>query len=130
MTLALDHLHNGLDKRYIHNDFKPQNVLAFKLIRFAGKDGLPKEPRFKVSDFAHLTPFPTPISRCPKGFDGTYEYTQPKQEQPAPILPLTQSQSLGATLQYMALGVEPIQSREAFIGAGKVLSSRTLILTT
>ncbi|KAJ4381152.1 hypothetical protein N0V86_003499 [Didymella sp. IMI 355093] len=84
---------------------------------------LPEEPLFKLSDFARLTPSPTPIGRPGKGFDGTYEYAPPKQERAAPILPSADIWSLGATLQYMAFGIPPTQSRKAFIwsrkGAGK-----------
>jgi serine/threonine protein kinase len=119
IALALDHIHNGLDKHYVHNDLKPQNILAFKPIGYTEDDRLPEEPTFKVSDFARLTPFPTPIGRGPKGFDGTYEYAPPKQEQAAPVLSSADIWSLGATLQYMALGIDPVQSRKAFIWSRK-----------
>lgn len=123
IALALDHLHNGLDKQYVHNDLEPHNVLAVLPDGYAEKGVLPEEPIFKVSDFARLTPFPAPIGRPSKGFDGTYEYAPPEQEQAAPVLPSADIWSLGATLQYMALGILPVQSREAFIwsrkGAGK-----------
>jgi len=119
VALALDHLHNGLGRRYVHNDLKPQNILAFIPDGYNETDLLPEEPVFKVSDFARLTPWPTPVSGPPKGFDETYEYAPPKQEQAAPVLPSADIWSLDATLQYMALGIEPIQSRKAFVWSRK-----------
>lgn len=65
IALALDHLHNGLDKRHVHNNFKPQNALAPRTIGYSEKNRLPEEPVFKLSDFARLTPFPLPNAQHP-----------------------------------------------------------------
>lgn len=119
VALALDHLHNNLDTRYVHNDLKPQNILAFTPNGYTEYGTLPEEPIFKLADFARLTPWPTPFGRPPIGFDGTYEFAPPAHERVAPVLPSADIWSLGATLQYMAFGIAPIQSREAFVWSRK-----------
>lgn len=119
MALALDYLHNKLGTRYVHNDLKPQNILAFTPTEYIGTGIPPEEPIFKLSDFARLTPWPTPNGRRPQGFDGTYEYGPPAMERVAPILPSADIWGLGTTLQYMALGICPIKTREAFIWSRK-----------
>lgn len=119
MVLALNYLHNELGTRYVHNDFKPQNVLAVVPPDQIGGQTLPEEPIFKLSDFARLTPWPTPKGQHPQGFEGTPEYAPPRLEQIAPVHPSADIWGLGATLQFMALGIVPIQSREAFIRSRK-----------
>ncbi|KAJ8112335.1 hypothetical protein OPT61_g5279 [Boeremia exigua] len=115
MILALDYLHNQLGTRYVHNDFKPANILAAVPTDYVGGHVLPEEPVFKLSDFARLTPWPTPKGKHAQCFDGTPEYAPPLIEQAAPVHPSADIWGLGATLQYMALGIAPIQSREAFV---------------
>ncbi|KAF2622663.1 kinase-like protein, partial [Macroventuria anomochaeta] len=77
MVLALNYLHHELGTRYVHNDFKPQNILAVKPPDHIEGQALPEEPIFKLSDFARLTPWPTPKGQHPQGFDGTPEYAPP-----------------------------------------------------
>jgi serine/threonine protein kinase len=114
MALALHHLHNELDVRYVHNDFKPANILVATPPTHTGNT-LPEEPVFKLADFARLTPWPTPAGQSMRGFRGTPEYAPPKVEQLAPVHNSVDIWGLGATLQYMALGINPTQSRTAFI---------------
>ncbi len=115
MVLALEYLHSQLGTRYVHNDFKPANILAVVPPDQDGCHILPEEPIFKLSDFARLTPWPTPKGKPEQCFEGTPEYAPPIQEQIAPVHPSADIWGLGATLQYMALGIVPVQSREAFI---------------
>ena len=115
MILALNFLHNELGIRYIHNDFKPANVLAIVPSDDIQCRKLPEEPTFKLSDFARLTPWPTPRGKPARRFDGTPEYAPPRHEQRAPVLPSADIWGLGATLQYLALGINPVQSKKAFI---------------
>ncbi|KAF9698133.1 hypothetical protein EKO04_003569 [Ascochyta lentis] len=114
MVLALNYIHHELGIRYVHNDFKPANVLAVTPPDHTDKT-LPEQPIFKLADFARLTPWPTPKGQRSQGFDGTPEYAPPEREQIAPIHPSADIWGLGATLQFMALGIHPTQSRKAFI---------------
>lgn len=123
MVLALEYLHNELGTRYVHNDFKPANILVVAPAEPLGAYTLPEEPVFKLADFARLTPWPTPQGQRPKGYDGTPEYAPPQYEQIAPVHPSADIWGLGATLQYMALGIQPIQSRESFVRSRKVKGS-------
>lgn len=120
MVLALNYIHHELGTRYVHNDFKPQNVLAVTPPEHIGY-GTPEEPIFKLSDFARLTPWPTPQGQRARGFDGTPEYAPPHVEQIAPVQTSADVWGLGATLQFMAFGFLPIQTREAFIRSRKAL---------
>lgn len=115
MALALNYLHRELGVRYVHNDFKPANILAVVPSDETKYQTLPEEPTFKLSDFARLAPWPTPKDKPHQCFDGTPEYAPPRHEQRAPVLPSADIWGLGATLQYMAFGINPIQSKEAFI---------------
>ncbi|KAF1929188.1 uncharacterized protein M421DRAFT_91697 [Didymella exigua CBS 183.55] len=108
--------HDVLHTRYVHNDLKLHNILAFMPREHLEPMILPEEPIFKLSDFARLTPSPTPIGRRARGFDGMYEYAPPAKERVTPpILPSANIWGLGTTPQYMALGMTPIQTRKAFI---------------
>ncbi|KAJ4318633.1 hypothetical protein N0V94_004338 [Neodidymelliopsis sp. IMI 364377] len=118
MALASHHLHNELDVRYVHNDFKPANILVATPLTHTGIT-LPEEPVFRLADFARLTPWPTPTGQPSRGFNGTPEYAPPKVEQLAPVHNSVDIWGLGATLQFMALGINPIQSRMAFIRSRK-----------
>ncbi|KAJ4364214.1 hypothetical protein N0V95_000836 [Ascochyta clinopodiicola] len=116
MVLALKYIHDELGIHYVHNDFKPANILAVTPPdHHCEHETLPEEPIFKLSDFARLTPWPTRKGQQAQGFDGTPEYAPPKQEQIAPVHPSADIWGLGATLQFMALGIHPTQSRQAFI---------------
>lgn len=115
MVLALNYLHSELRTHYIHNDFKPANILVVVPPEQRGAQILPEEPVFKLADFARLASWPTPKGELPRGYDGTPEYAPPQYEQIAPVHPSVDIWGLGATLQYMALGIHPIQSREAFV---------------
>ncbi|KZM20941.1 ATP binding [Ascochyta rabiei] len=117
MALALNYIHHELGSgiRYVHNDFKPANILVVTPPGHTEHETLPEEPIFKLSDFARLTTWPTPTGQRAQGFDGTPEYAPPKLEQIAPVQPSADIWGLGATLQFMALGIHPIQSQEAFV---------------
>lgn len=119
MVLALNYLHNELGTRYVHNDFKPANVLVEMSPDQPGDHVLPEEPIFKLADFARLTPWPTLPGHHPQRYDGTPEYAPPHHEQLAPVHPSADVWGLGATLQYMALGIQPVQSRESFARSRK-----------
>lgn len=119
MVLALNFLHNELGVRYVHNDFKPANILAEFPPNQIEYQMLPEQPTFKLSDFARLTPWPTPKGKPGQSYDGTPEYAPPKHEQRAPVQPSADIWGLGATLQYMALGIVPTQSKKAFIRSRK-----------
>lgn len=109
MCCALDHIHNKLKIKYVHGDFKPDNILVFTPPHWDSKKGLPTEPIFKLSDFARLT---TECARLE--YRGTPEYAPPLVEQQA----AKQSGdiwSLGLTMQFLALGHMPTESREAFV---------------
>ncbi|KAH6618508.1 kinase-like domain-containing protein [Boeremia exigua] len=119
MVLALNYLHSELGTRYVHNDFKPTNILAVVPSDQTGFQAIPEEPVFKLSDFARLTPWPTPKGIHDEPFGGTPEFAPPRSEQASPIHPSADIWGLGATLQYMALGIVPIQSQEVFIRSRK-----------
>ena len=119
MVLALNYLHHELGIRYVHNDFKPGNILAVTPPDCIGYETLPEEPIFKLSDFARLTPWPTPKGEHPTGFNGTPEYAPPEVERLAPVHTSVDIWGLGATLQLMAFGMHPTQSREAYLRTRK-----------
>lgn len=118
MVLALNYIHHELGTRYVHNDFKPGNILAVTPHDYVD-DTVTEEPIFKLSDFARLTPWPTPKGQQFQSFDGTPEFAPPKMEQIGPVHPSADIWGLGATLQFMALGILPIQSRKAFVMSRK-----------
>ena len=127
MSLALDYMHNKLPICYCHNDVKPSNILVAYPAGGRALDGVPMEPVFKLTDFARMTPFPVPTDTDPNDYVGTYEYA-PNQPEVLTMKPSRDIWSLGATLQWLALGTHPVQSRESFIREleyqGKPLSDK------
>lgn len=115
MVLALNHLHHELGTGYVHGDFKPGNILAVIDPGDFDHYRIPEEPIFKLADFSRMTPCPTPPGELAKGFVGTPEYAPPLNERMAPVHTSADIWSLGATLQFMALGHCPTESREAFV---------------
>jgi serine/threonine protein kinase len=115
MVLALNYLHNELGTRYVHSDFKPDNILAIMDPEDFDHHRIPEEPIFKLADFSRMTPWPTPAGEQPKAFVGTPEYAPPLTDQIAPVHTSADIWGLGATLQFMALGRCPTESRAAFI---------------
>ncbi|CAO2651165.1 Nn.00g094620.m01.CDS01 [Neocucurbitaria sp. VM-36] len=115
MSLGLYYLHNGLGTCYVHNDLKPGNILVAPPKGWNAADGIPAEPTFKITDFGTMTPFPTPPQGKPRGWIGTPEFAPPLGEQFAPIHPSADIWSLGATIQYFALGVLPIKSKQVVL---------------
>ncbi|KAF2830248.1 kinase-like protein, partial [Ophiobolus disseminans] len=117
MALALDHIHNRLGTCYLHQDFKPQNILARTPPGHLG-DGLPTEPIFQLTDFARLASYPPPRDQPASiEFAGTWMYAAPAAERVAPFLPSVDMYSLGATIQALALNYQPIESRKSFMRA-------------
>jgi serine/threonine protein kinase len=114
MSLALDYMHNKLPNVYCHNDVKPSNILVAYPAGWKAPDGIPMEPVFKLTNFARMTPFPVPADTNPNDYAGTYEYA-PNQPEVLIMKPSRDIWSLGATLQWLALGIHPVQSRKAFI---------------
>jgi serine/threonine protein kinase len=114
MALALDHVHNKLgDCRYVHTDVKPDNILVVTPSDYMGENPIPKEPLFKLADFTRLQSYPP--SKESRGWSGTYEYAPPLDERSKAVRPAIDIWSLGATLQELALGICPVQSREAYV---------------
>jgi len=116
MALALDHLHNMNDEfGYVHNDIKPDNILVEFPKGWDPKDGIPDEPVFRLTDFARMTRYPLLEGEKPKkDCLGTPEYAPPLAEQEK-HRPSVDIWALGATLQTLALRINPVQSREAFL---------------
>jgi serine/threonine protein kinase len=115
MVLALNYLHHELEMCYVHGDFKPGNILAVMDPGDSDHYRIPEEPIFKLADFSRMTPWPTPPGEQPKEFVGTPEFAPPLIEQIAPIHTSADIWALGVTLQFMALGHWPTESREAFV---------------
>jgi serine/threonine protein kinase len=121
MTLALNYMHNNKSHAngYTHNDLKPGNILVKYPTDWNSNDGIPSEPVFQLTDFSRMKPYPGVTANVRNvGFIGTPEYAPPPSEQTT-TQPSGDVWSLGATLQSMALGVLPIQSRESFIAERK-----------
>ncbi|KAG9205241.1 hypothetical protein G6514_008818 [Epicoccum nigrum] len=62
VMLALNYLHNELGTRYVHSDFKPDNILAVIDPEDVDHHRIPEEPIFKLADFSRMTPWPTPAA--------------------------------------------------------------------
>lgn len=115
MSLGLDYLHNKKNIRYVHNDFKPGNILVTYPEDWKKEDGVPAEPVFKITDFGRLTPFPTVQGFQTTHFKGTPEYAPPFEERRGAVRPSADIWGLGATIQLFVLGALPTISRETFI---------------
>jgi serine/threonine protein kinase len=114
MALALDHLHNKLEKRWVHTDVKPGNILVLTPSGYKG-EGIPSQPFFKLADFSRLTSYPCPDTLAAQAY-GTWEFRPLMDELARELVhPAGDMWSLGATLQYLALGFQPIESRKAYI---------------
>jgi serine/threonine protein kinase len=114
MIMGLDFLHNGHSIGFVHNDFKPENILVLTPPdHIPGL--LPAQPIFKITDFARLSMFPTPLGHTPEKWSGTYEYGPPRCERAGPTGPSVDMWGLGATIQTFALDIMATQSRRAFI---------------
>ena len=114
MSLALEHLHNKLEKRWVHTDVKPENILVLTPFGYEGED-IPVEPFFKLADFSRLTSYPSSDTIESRGY-GTCEFRPPIDEITRELIhPAGDVWSLGATLQYLAFGFNPIQSRRTYI---------------
>lgn len=128
MGLVLDHMHNlkSRGNGYMHSDFKPGNILVKYPAGWKMDDGIPLEPVFQLTDFSRMKPYPPaaaaaaaaagPAPHQATMFVGTPEYAPPLPEQTV-SRPSGDMWSLGATLQTLALGIAPTQSRESFIAA-------------
>jgi serine/threonine protein kinase len=115
MILGLDFMHNGHKISYVHNDFKPENILVLAPPSDGSDDLLPVQPIFKITDFARLTMFPTPEGHAAKEWTGTYEYAPPRSERYGPTRTSVDIWGLGATIQAIALDILPTQTKQAFI---------------
>jgi serine/threonine protein kinase len=114
MALALDYLHNKLEKRWIHTDVKPGNILVLTPPGYEG-EGIPEQPSFKLADFSRLTSYPSSDTLAAQTY-GTYEFRPPLDELAKELVhPASDMWSLGATLQCFAFGFQPIESRKAYI---------------
>jgi serine/threonine protein kinase len=114
MSLALDYMHTKLPKVYVHNDVKPANILVTFPSGWKLSDGIPVEPVFKLTDFARMVSFPNPPNTNPDSFIGTWEYS-PNGAENLTMRPSRDIWALGGTLQRFALGIDPVQSRQAFV---------------
>lgn len=121
ITLGLNYLHNDLDHCYVHTDLKPDNILVSRPKYWSDADGLPLEPTFKITDFGPMTQYPLPRGAPLYKWAGTPEYAPPLSEQTPPLRPSGDIWSLGATIQFFALGHHPVQSREVCIALRRAL---------
>jgi serine/threonine protein kinase len=115
ISLGLDFMHNQHYKSYVHNDLKPSNILVCAPKNWSETHGVPEKPIFKLADFSRLVRFPTPEGCKPQKWMGTPEYAPPLKEQKAPVQPSVDMWSLGATIQYFALGIHPVESKKTFL---------------
>lgn len=112
MILALDYLHNECG--FIHRDVKPENILVTLPPGYEGSL-IPTLPLFRLCDFSRAVAYPSPKGVWNE-WAGTIDFAPPLRER-APseyARPAGDMWSLGATLQEFALGISPLQSRQAF----------------
>jgi serine/threonine protein kinase len=110
MAKGLDYLHNV--KGIVHGDFKPDNVLVAKPKNC--HEDFPFLPDFKICDFARSVNYKDCSNR--EKWNGTCEYAPLLIEQDSgPVSPAMDIWGLGATLQELALVLQPVQSMESFV---------------
>jgi serine/threonine protein kinase len=110
MTKALDFLHNSFGVQYVHGDLKPQNIL---ISRPPGDNSpVPLAPTFRLADISHLNEYKRRDRGPHVTFCGTWEFGPPMEERKARIAPPVDIYALGASLQTLAWGLVPIQSRK------------------
>ncbi|KAF2851016.1 kinase-like protein [Plenodomus tracheiphilus IPT5] len=115
MSLALDFIHNKQQVSYVHNDLKPENILVSAPAHWEPESGIPKEPIFKITDFARLMAYPPAPSGHYNRYCGTSEYAPPLIERNFPIHPAVDIWGLGATIQTFKTGRSSTQSRQAYV---------------
>jgi serine/threonine protein kinase len=109
MSLALDWLHNQMDEPHCHGDLKPENILVFSPPGWTN-EGVPVLPTFKICDISRLRSVGANVKFC-----GTYEYGPPHAERQVKQTPAVDVFSIGASLQWFALGVRPVVPAADFI---------------
>ncbi|KAL1606649.1 hypothetical protein SLS60_004055 [Paraconiothyrium brasiliense] len=109
MSLGLDWLHNCTGEPHIHGDLKPENVLVFSPPGWNNQD-VPLLPTFKICDVGRLLP----LSKT-TNFHGTYEFGPPFAERGVKQTPSCDVYSIGASMQWFALGILPVMSNVEFI---------------
>ncbi|KZM20897.1 ATP binding [Ascochyta rabiei] len=114
MILALDHLHNKCG--FIHRDVKSDNILVTAPLGYNDDDSVPTVPVFKLCDFSRAILYPSKDGEI-RPWAGTLDYAPPPTErhEKEPARPAGDMWSLGATLQEFALGICPLQSRNAMV---------------
>jgi serine/threonine protein kinase len=115
MSKGLDYLHN--EQKIVHGDFIPPNILVAEPAQY--DEFFPSLPNFKICDFARSAQYKDSPSKVE--FWGTYEFAPPRDqiEKFDTIQPMVDTWALGATLQWFALGIVPIQDRHTFTNAPK-----------
>jgi serine/threonine protein kinase len=114
MILGLDFMHNGHKICFVHNDFKPENILVVTPL-YTAPGTVPELPIFKITDFARLSMYPASEGHTVKEWTGTYEYGPGRSERSSPTSPAVDMWGLGVAIQTFALDIWPLQSHQAFI---------------
>ncbi|KAF1966237.1 kinase-like protein, partial [Bimuria novae-zelandiae CBS 107.79] len=111
VSSGLAWLHNHCSKPFVHGDIKPENILVFDPPNWDGKN-LPLVPIFKICDIGRMKP-------ATKGdfiqFDGTPEFGPPIDERASSQTPAVDMWSLGASIQWFALGFYPHMLMSDFV---------------
>ncbi|KAJ4356325.1 uncharacterized protein N0V89_004357 [Didymosphaeria variabile] len=114
MSLGLDWLHNRIGEPHVHGDLKPDNVLVFSPPGWQSQD-VPLLPTFRICDVSRLLPLSENGT-----FRGTYEFGPPFAERRVKQTPCGDVYSIGASMQWFALGILPVMSNAEFIKMKKL----------
>lgn len=112
MSLGMDWVHNHSGETYVHGDLKPENVLVFSPPGW-NRRNVPLLPTFKICDISRMMPLSA--DELSSKFRGTYEFGPPHAERQIKQTPAVDVYSIGASLQWFALGIFPVMSNTEFM---------------
>lgn len=117
MSLGLNHLHHEQNPPLCHADLKSLNVLVQRPANAPADEVVPLLPIFKIADFGRCMEYHPRHQKTSKNeWHGTPEFAPPMAEREASqATPAMDIYSLGASIQHLALGIHPVQSKAAFI---------------